>query len=171
VAGVSVQSWKSYRRDTIAAMEKEELMMTAVFILVGVITVFIVFVIFYMIVSHKLKDIGILKSFGASTGSVVRLFSGFAALTGLIGALAGISAGLLFLEHINEVELWLYNKYGFQIWDRTMYMIDDIPNELNIELLVVVAMAAVTACVAGAFFPSLKAGRLKCVDSLRVNGL
>ncbi|GAF85136.1 unnamed protein product, partial [marine sediment metagenome] len=55
---VTVQSWKDYRRAFIAAMEKEQTMMTVMFALVGITTVFIVFVVFYMIVSHKSKDIG-----------------------------------------------------------------------------------------------------------------
>src|SRR3989304_8594093 len=46
---VTVQNWKDYRRAFIAAMEKEQTMMTAMFGLVGITTVFIVFVVFYMI--------------------------------------------------------------------------------------------------------------------------
>ena len=49
---VTVQSWKENRRAFIAAMEKEQTVMTAMFGLVGVTTVFIVFVVFYMIISH-----------------------------------------------------------------------------------------------------------------------
>ena len=46
-------------------------MMTLVFAMLGIITIFIILVVFYMMISSKSKDIGILKSMGISTGSVV----------------------------------------------------------------------------------------------------
>ena len=85
LAGVSVQSWKEHRREFIAAMEKEQVMLTVMFGLVGLTTVFIVFVVFYMIVSHKTKDIGILKSVGASGGDVVAVVFGFCGDAGCCG--------------------------------------------------------------------------------------
>ena len=63
---VKVQNWKNYNRTTVAVAETQEALMIMVFAMIGIITVFIVFVVFYMIVCHKSKDIGILKSVGAS---------------------------------------------------------------------------------------------------------
>ncbi|MHC4346822.1 MAG: FtsX-like permease family protein [Planctomycetota bacterium] len=64
-------------------------MLIVLFGLLGVTTVFIVFVVFYMIISHKTKDIGVLKSMGASNGELIRLFLGFAFLVGVFGSLGG----------------------------------------------------------------------------------
>ncbi len=76
-------------------------MMTVMFGLVGVTTVFIVFVVFYMIISHKSKDIGILKSIGVSNANLIELFSGFAFLIAVLGCCVGIVGGWLFLLKIN----------------------------------------------------------------------
>ncbi|UCC21558.1 MAG: hypothetical protein JSW23_07005, partial [Planctomycetota bacterium] len=65
---VRVQTWKTYSRVFVAAVETEQTMMIVIFGMIGIITVFVVFVVFYMIVSHKSKDIGILKSVGVSRG-------------------------------------------------------------------------------------------------------
>ncbi|KKK58427.1 hypothetical protein LCGC14_3044550, partial [marine sediment metagenome] len=118
---VTVQSWKDYRRTFIAAMEKEQTMLTIMFALVGVTTVFIVFVVFYMIVSHKSKDVGILKSIGVSNVDIIELFSCFAFLVGSSGSAAGLLAGWLFLLKINQIEDWLFSHFNFQLWDRTIY--------------------------------------------------
>ena len=74
-------------------MEKEEVVVMLMFGLVGLTTVFIVFVVFYMIVSHKTKDIGILKSVGVSSGDVVGLFLCFAFLVGILGSAIGTLGG------------------------------------------------------------------------------
>lgn len=166
---VTVQSWKDYRRAFIAAMEKEQTMMTVMFALVGVTTVFIVFVVFYMIVSHKSKDIGILKSIGVSNGDIIRLFSGFAFLVGLLGSGVGVLCGWLFLLKINHIEDWLFGRFGFQLWDRTIYVIGDIPNQIDFSVLVVIVLSAIVACLAGALVPSWQASRLEPVETLQVS--
>ena len=168
---VTVQSWKDYRRSFIAAMEKEQAMIIVMFALVGVTTVFIIFVVFYMIVSHKSKDIGILKSIGVSNVNIIELFSGFAFLLGLLGAAIGTFFGWLFLLKINRIENWLFEHFKFQLWDRTIYAIDDIPNQMEFKVLVVIIISAIVACLAGALLPSWQAARMKPVETLQVRQL
>jgi len=171
LAEVSVQSWKEHRREFIAAMEKEQIMLTAMFGLVGLTTVFIIFVVFYMIVSHKTKDIGILKSVGASGFDVVTLFLGFAGIIGVIGSAVGVAAGLLFLRNINAIENWLFEKFGFQLWDRTLYAIGEIPSRLDLTMVAVVVGCAVLACLAGAILPSVRAAGERPAETLQVSQL
>jgi len=168
---VTVQSWKEYRRAFIAAMEKEQTMLTVMFALVGVTTVFIIFVVFYMVVSHKSKDIGILKSIGVSKLNIIELFSCFAFLIGFLGGAIGIFAGWLFLLNINGLEDFLFEHFGFQLWDRTIYAIGDIPSVVDWKVVAVVMLSAITACFVGSFLPSRQAVKLEVVETLQVSQL
>jgi lipoprotein-releasing system permease protein len=163
---VTVQSWKEYRRAFIAPMEKEQVLLSLMFVLVGITTVFIVFVVFYMIVSNKRKDIGVLKSMGASNRNVLSLFSGFAFGIGLIGSGAGVLSGWLFLARINQIEQWVYEHFNWQIWDRTIYVIEDIPHRVDPGVLAVIVFCAILACQIGALVPSFLAVRLRPVETL-----
>ncbi len=171
LANVRVQSWKQYNRASIAAMEKELTMLTVMFSLVGITTVFIVLVVFYMIISHKSKDIGILKSVGVSNWNIIGLFSCFALLLGFLASCAGTFLGWIFLLKINRIENWLFEHYGFQLWDRTIYAIGDIPNKMDIPTLVIIIASAIAACLLGALIPSWQAARLKPVETLQVTQL
>jgi lipoprotein-releasing system permease protein len=171
LSGVIVQDWKSHKRESIAGMEKEQTMLMMMFGLVGLTTVFIVYVVFYMIVSHKTKDIGILKSIGASCGDVIVLFLGFAAGLGVAGSAVGVVGGMLFLRNINRIEGWLFERFGFQLWDRTIYAIGEIPHRLDLTMLAVVTGCAVLACLAGAVLPSVGAARARPADVLQVSQL
>ncbi len=131
---VTVQSWKDYRRTFIAAIEKEQTMMTVMFALVGITTVFIIFVVFYMIISHKSKDIGILKSIGVSNGNIIKLFSGFAFLVGFLGSVVGLLAGWLFLLKINEVEDLLFEHFGFSCGIERCMLSAIFPTGWNLRL-------------------------------------
>lgn len=168
---VTVQSWKEYRRSSISAMEKEQTMLIVMFVLVGITTVFIVFVTFYMIISHKSKDIGTLKSIGVSKGNIIELFSIFAFLLGLLGSGFGAILGWFFLLKINKIESWLFEHFGFQLWDRTIYAIGDIPNKVEFEVLAITIVSAIFACLIGAIIPSWQAAGLRPVETLQVGRL
>jgi lipoprotein-releasing system permease protein len=168
---VNVQTWKENRRTFIAAMEKEQAMMATMFCFVGITTVFIIVVVFYMIVSHKSKDIGILKSVGVSNTDIVELFAGFAFIVGLLGSAFGLIGGTLFLANINRIEDLLFERIGWQLWDRTIYAIGDIPNQAEFHVLAIIAASAIVACLIGAFVPSWQVARRSPVDILQVNQL
>jgi lipoprotein-releasing system permease protein len=168
---VTVQSWKDYRRAFIAPMEKEQTMLTVMFALVGITTVFIIFVVFYMIVSHKSKDIGILKSIGVSGGNIIELFLGFAFLLGSLGSGAGAICGWLFLLKINQIENWFFEHFKLQLWDRTIYVIGDIPNKIEFKMLAIIIISAIFACLVGALVPTCQAARLKPIETLQVSRL
>ena len=168
---VKVQSWKSYGRTIVAAVETEQTMMIICFSMLGIIAAFIVFVVLYMIVCHKTKDIGILKSIGVSDSGVLSLFLIFSFLMSLSGSAIGAIAGWQFLININRIEDWLYNKFGFQLWDRTMYAIGDIPNTIDLKVLSVIIVSAIAVCLTGAIIPSRQAAKYQPVETLRVTQL
>ena len=166
---VTVRDWKDYRRSSIAPMEKEQTLMSVMFGFVGITTVFIVFVVSYMIVSHKTKDIGVLKSIGASDRDILQLFAGFAFLIGLLGSSIGLYAGWLFLLKINQIEDWLFEHFTWQLWDRTIYAIGDIPNQIELKVVVTIFLSAIVACMVGVLVPSWQAARQKPAETLQVN--
>lgn len=168
---VRVQSWKTYKRVIIAALDTEQVMMLFIFALIGVITVFIVFVVCYMIVSHKSKDIGILKSVGASRGEIMRLFLGFGFLVGLIGAATGAVAGWCFVVRINQIEAWLFEHFEFRLWQGPVSAMGNIPNQIEIELFAAIIAVGIAACLIGALVPSIQAARRTPVETLQVSQL
>jgi lipoprotein-releasing system permease protein len=171
LSNVVVRSWKEHHRGFIAAMEKEQAMMTVMFILVGFTTVFIVFVVFYMIISHKSKDIGVLRSIGVSGSEIIYLFSFFAFLILLFCSLVSTFFGWLFLSKINEIESWLFEHLEFQLWDRAIYAIGEIPNNLDLSTLIVIVISAIVACLLGAILPSWQGSKLNPIESLQVSQL
>lgn len=168
---VTVQSWIDHRRTSIAAMQKEQTMLTFLFAMLGVITVFIILVVFYMIVSSKSKDIGILKSVGVSQFNLVSVFLLFSLLIGLIGAGIGAGLGAGVLYKANDIEDWLFVKFGWQVWDRSVYAIGKIPNDIDWTVMTIIIASAVAASMLGAFLPSMQASRKEVARILQVNQL
>jgi lipoprotein-releasing system permease protein len=168
---VTVQSWKMYRREIIGPMERERTMLMFAFFMLGIINVFIILVVFYMIISHKSKDIGVLKSVGISTCNVIQIFLNFAILIGLAGSAIGASAGCLFLMKVTDIENWLFTKYGWEVWDRNFFAIGEIPHDIDAKVISVIVLAAVGAALIGAFIPAMQAARRKPAEILQVDQL
>jgi lipoprotein-releasing system permease protein len=166
---VQVLTWRQDRREWIAPMDKEKMMLALLFMMLGVVTVFIICVVFYMIIGHKSRDLGILKSVGMSSPAVAAVFMGFAGIVGVIGTVIGTAGGWLFLWKINAMENWVYDHYGQRIWDRSIYAIDQIPNTVEWSMLAVVAVSAIGACLIGAMIPSLQAASKSPVRILQVS--
>ncbi len=166
---VKVENWKQNRRSVIAPMEKEQLMLTLLFAMLAVITVFVVLVVFYMIISHKSRDIGILRSAGVSSISVISIYVIFAVLIGITGSVLGGLSGTVFVSQANNIETWLFQQFGWQLWDRSVYAIGDIPDRIRPKVVILVITSAISASVLGAFLPAFRAANKKIADVIAVN--
>ncbi len=161
---VKVQTWKEYRRNQIAPAEREKTLMIVVFSMIGVVAVFIIFALFYMVVTEKIKDLGVLKSVGGSSWGVGQIFLGYGALVGLVGAIVGSILGCLIVWNSNEIEQAL----GLEIFDPDMYTIDRIPDMVDTNQALMIGLVAILASVAGAALPAWRAGKLEVVEALRI---
>lgn len=165
---VTVQSWKEYRRSNIAPMENERTLMIIIFSMIAVVAVFIIFAIFYMIVTEKIKDLGIVRSVGGSAGDVGSIFLGFGGLVGTVGAILGTALGCLIVLNSNKIEDKLYDLFGFRLWPPDLYAIEKIPDMVYWQEAAVIAAVAVVASIAGAAIPAGRAAKLEIVEALRV---
>ncbi|MCF7956180.1 MAG: FtsX-like permease family protein [Phycisphaerae bacterium] len=166
---VSVEDWFRYRREIIAGMQKEQTMLTILFSMLGVITVFVIFVVFYMIIGHKTRDIGIMKSIGVSSWSVVSIFLLFAGMVGIVGSAIGATAGCAVLYNMNEIEAWVFKVFHWQPWNRAVYAIGEIPHDIEPDVIAVIVLCAIGASLLGAFMPAVQAGFKRPVEVLQVN--
>jgi len=161
---VKVQTWKEYRRNQIAPAEREKTLMIVVFSMIGIVAIFIIFALFYMVVTEKIKDLGILKSVGGGSWGVGQIFLGYGALVGMVGAIVGSILGCLIVWNSNEIEQTL----GLEIFDPDMYTIDRIPDAVDMSQAAIIGLVGILASVAGAALPAWRAGKLEVVEALRV---
>ena len=154
-------------KDFLAAVEKEIVLVTFLFGMVSVVAIFLIFCIFYMIVVEKTKDIGIIKSCGATSFGVAQIFLGYGLAIGIVGGLMGLGVGFLIVHNINELHTWMGKVLGIVIWKPEVYAFDKIPNTMNPNEVMVIVGVAVVSSVLGALVPAIRAARLQPVEALR----
>jgi lipoprotein-releasing system permease protein len=121
-----------------------------------------------MIVEKKTRDIGVLKSLGASPQGVASLFIAYAAAVGIAGAILGTIVGCLFVWNINDIQdflAWLNPE--LRVWSPDVYSFDRIPEVVKRADALWIGIVAVFASMLGSLIPAVLAGRVWPVQALR----
>ncbi len=161
-----VDTWEDKQSSLLKAVNIERgLLNLLLFMIVGVAG-FCILAIFSMIVREKTRDIGILKSLGASDRGIMQIFLGYGLLLGLLGAGLGTAAGLLITYFINPIEHFLFKLTGVG-FDRGVYYFDEIPTQMEPTTILLVNLGAVTIAVAFSVWPAVRAAWLRPVQALR----
>ncbi|MBN1341908.1 MAG: FtsX-like permease family protein [Phycisphaerae bacterium] len=165
---VVFNTWEEQQAQFIAAVQKEKILVLTLFAVISAVAIFLVLCIFYMIVTEKTRDIGILKSVGASSGGVAGVFLAYGAAIGVVGASLGLWIGTVFVHNINSIQNWIARIHpGLRIWSAEVYTFDIIPDTVKFEEAAVIFVVAILSSVLGATFPALRAGRTWPVEALR----
>lgn len=165
---IEAMTWEESQAHIIAPVEKERQLVTILFSIISGVSSFLVLCILYMIVVQKTRDIGILKSVGASHAGVAVIFLLYGLAIGLIGSVLGTILGCYFVTYINDIQdaLTALNP-AWQVWDRSVYSFDEIPNTVRAGDVALVMTAAVANAVLGSLLAALLAGFMQPVEALR----
>lgn len=164
---VQVRTWEEVNAKLISAVENEKRLMVILVGVISIVAVFLILCIFYMIVVEKTRDIGILKSIGASEVQIGSIFLAYAAVIGVVGSLLGAALGAWFVHRINEFEAMLINVFGWRVWNREVYSFDQIPNQIDPDEAIMIIIVAISASIIGAIIPAIRAAKMHPVEALR----
>ncbi len=165
---VGVYTWEDMQRTFIQAVEKEKVLVTFLFTIISMVAIVLVGCIFYMIVEKKTKDIGILKSLGASGAGVAGMFIVYAASVGLVGSILGSALGASIVWYINDIQDFLAMLHPqLRVWSPDVYSFDRIPNVVKRADVLWIVSVAVLSSMFGSLIPARLAARVWPVQALR----
>ena len=101
--GWYAQTWEQHQSGFIGPVEKERELMRVLFSIIYVVCAALVLAIFWSIVHEKTRDIGILRSIGASRSGIVGIFLLYGLVVGILGAVLGLGLGWLIVTNINLI--------------------------------------------------------------------
>lgn len=162
-----VETWQDKQGPLLSAVRMETAILNILLFLIIAVAGFGILAIFYMIVVEKTRDIGILKSLGASGQGVMGIFLAYGLSLGLIGCGAGLASGLLFVHYINEIADLLGRITGRPVFDPTIYYFYKIPTIVLPWTVAWIVFGAVMISVAASILPARRAARLHPVEALR----
>jgi lipoprotein-releasing system permease protein len=120
-----------------------------------------------MLVKDKGQDIAILRTMGASQGSVMRIFLITGAAIGVVGTLTGFFVGMLICLNIEPIRQFLSWITNTDLFPEKLYFLSKLPAEVALGETSAVVIMALTLSFLATLYPSWRAARLDPVDALR----
>ena len=120
-----------------------------------------------MLVKDKRRDIAILRTMGATRGSIMRVFFMSGAAIGVTGTLGGFLLGVGFAANIETIQGWLEHLTGTDLFAAEIYFLSHLPTRIETFDVVSVVLMSLGLSLLATLYPSWRAARLDPVEALR----
>ena len=166
-AGWYASDWTMQNRTWFAAVQVEKRMMGIILFLIVLVGAFGLVSTLVMTVKEKQADIAILRTLGASEGSIMSIFVIQGAIVGVVGVAAGIAAGLLVAYNVGEIVSAIEGLLGVAFLPKEIYFISNMPSDPRLSDIVPIAICSLVLSLAATLYPSWRAARTQPAEALR----
>jgi len=162
-----IRDWTRVNRTWFAAVQLEKRMMFIILTLIVAVAAFNLVSTLVMTVTDKRADIAILRTLGASPGSIMATFMVQGALAGLIGTALGLLLGLGVAFNVDTLMAGLERLLGFTLLPPEIYLITTLPSDPRSADIVPIVLIALLLAFLATIYPSWRASRVNPAEALR----
>ncbi|MDD5129661.1 MAG: ABC transporter permease [Candidatus Omnitrophica bacterium] len=162
-----VRTWIDANKNFLEALKLEKIVMFIVVTMTTVVAAFGIVSTLIMSVMSRIKDIGILRSVGARTKSILQIFIFQGMAIGVTGILLGLSAGVGLALSLDKVVDVISKIIGRSLIPKDIYYFDRIPVNINISDVTVIVVSALLITLAASIYPAYYASRIIPSEAVR----
>jgi lipoprotein-releasing system permease protein len=159
--------WRQRNATFFTALQVERNVMFLILTLIVLVAALNIVSGLIMLVKDKGQDIAILRTMGATQGSIMRVFLITGASIGVVGTLVGLGLGVVIslnIESLRQFLSWLTNT---ELFSPELYFLSHLPADMDTSETVAVVVMALTLSLLATLYPSWRAARLDPVEALR----
>jgi len=162
-----ISDWTRSHANFFRAVQIEKNMMFIILSLIVAVAAFNIVSTLVMAVTDKQADIAILRTLGASPGSVMAIFMVQGALIGFIGLGIGIAGGVALALNVDVVVPFIEHLLGTQFMSKEVYYISNLPSELQWKDVTTITSVSFVLSLVATIYPSWRASRVNPAEALR----
>ncbi len=166
--GYRILDWKHSDSSIFHAVKVEKNVMTLILSIIILVAMFNIISGLTMLTNNKTKDIAILRTMGASRGSILRIFLIIGSAIGTFGTLIGVSLGLLVSNNIDRIKTLLEKCSGSQFFNEEIYFLSQIPSKTDYTEVTLIVCFSLMLCFLATIYPARKAAKLDPAEALRL---
>jgi lipoprotein-releasing system permease protein len=161
------KDWMEMNRNLFSALRLEKIAMFIILVLIVLVAAFNIISTLIMVVMEKNRDIAILKSMGAPSTGILKIFIIEGLVIGFVGTVLGTALGLLAAFNLEKITGFVENLFGFKILASDVYYIDKLPSQVNPLDVGLIIITAILISFLATLYPSWRASRLDPAEALR----
>lgn len=158
-AGYLAQDWSQMNRALFSALWLEKMAISITIGLIVMVAALNIVASLILLVMEKNRDIAILKTMGAGSRSILRIFMLQGTIIGFLGTSVGAAAGY--------ATAWVLDRYELIRLEEEVYQVSSLPFTIHTFDLVLVIVSALVVCFLATLYPSRAASRLDPAQALR----
>ena len=162
-----ITDWTMHHRNFFSALKTEKRMMGLILFLIVAVAAFNIVSTLVMVVTDKQSDIAILRTLGASPGSVMGIFIVQGATIGFVGTVAGIIGGILLSLNIETIVKSVERAFDVDFLDPNIYYISELPSDMHLSDVTMVSTVAFVITLLATIYPAWRASRIQPAEALR----
>ncbi|MCD4500892.1 lipoprotein-releasing ABC transporter permease subunit [Chromobacterium vaccinii] len=162
-----VTDWTDTNANYFRAVQIEKRMMTIILTLIVAVAAFNLVSTLVMVVTDKQADIAILRTLGASPGSIMKIFVIQGAVAGVLGTLAGVASGVVIALNLDVIVPVIERIIGTKILSSDVYMIDYLPSDVQWGDVSTITIISLLLALFATLYPSWRASRTQPAEALR----
>jgi lipoprotein-releasing system permease protein len=166
-AGLYATDWTRSHANFFRAVEIEKRVMFIILTLIVAVAAFNIVSTLVMLVTDKHADIAILRTLGATPGSILQVFVVQGALIGVIGTVAGVVLGMLLGYNVDTVVPFIEQVLGFKFLAKDVYYISDLPSDVQLGDVMTIGLVSLLLSFVATLYPSWRASRVDPAEALR----
>jgi lipoprotein-releasing system permease protein len=159
--------WQQRNETFFSALQVERVVMFTILSMIVVVAAFNIISSLVMLVKDKGADIAVLRTMGATRGSIMRIFCMTGTAIGFAGTLIGFILGMLIAANAETLRAFVSNVIGVRIFPPEVFFLSALPSKIDpVEVTVVVCIALGLSFLA-TIYPAWRAARYDPVEALR----
>jgi lipoprotein-releasing system permease protein len=166
-ASLQWRTWTDDMGTLFQAMRMEKVIVSLLLSVIIAVAAFNIVASLVLMVSDKRKDIAVVRTLGASSAMVMKIFIVQGLAVGALGIVSGTILGCLLAYFIGDIVAAIESLSGFYMFDPSVYLISALPSRILIgDVLIVVGGAFVISFLA-TLYPAWRAGKVLPAVALR----